>query len=89
LPLKFSNEIGVPKKEKFSVLGPEKDWTTPKFFGSHTPIVMENCYNNVLAQKKGQNVKKPDFQTLVSTGFSTLFMSFMAKTLFLATIHIM
>jgi len=70
IAVKFFNEIGVPKKEIFSVLGLEKDQTTSKKFCFHTPIVMENFYNNVLAQKrvktskKGQNIKKPDFQTL-------------------------
>ena len=64
MPLKLSDETRVPKKEKISGLRPEKDRTTPEFFCSHTPIVMVNFNGNVLGQKKGQNVKRPDFQRL-------------------------
>ena len=66
LPLKFPNTTGVPKKEKFPVLGPEKDRTDPEILCSHTPIVMGNFNGNILAQKKGQKAKRPDFQALVA-----------------------
>ena len=64
LPLKFPNTTGAPEKEIFSVLRPEKDRTDPEILCSHTLIVMGNFNSNVLAQKKGQKAKKPDFQTL-------------------------
>jgi hypothetical protein len=62
LPLKFPNTTGAPEKEIFPVLRPEKDRTDPEILCSHTLIVMGNFNGNVLAQKKGQKPKKPDFQ---------------------------
>ena len=44
---------------------PEKDQNNSEILCSHTLIVMGNFNGNVLAQKKGQKAKKPDFQTLV------------------------
>jgi hypothetical protein len=56
LPLKFPNTTRVPKKEK--------DRTDPEILYSHTLNVMGNFNSNILAQKKGQKAKKPDFQAL-------------------------
>jgi hypothetical protein len=64
LPLKFPNTTRAPEKENFLVLRLKKDWTDPEILCSNTPIVMGNFYGNVLAQKRGQNAKRPDFQTL-------------------------
>jgi len=66
LLLKFPNTTGAPEKEKFPVLRLEKDQTDPEILCSHTLIVMGNFNGNVLAQKKGQKAKKPDFQTLAA-----------------------
>ena len=60
LPLIFSIETGVPKKDKF----PVKDQTAPKILCSKPPIVMGNFNGNVLAQKYAKKGKRPDFQTL-------------------------
>ena len=62
--VKFPNTTGAPRKENFPVLRPEKEWTDPENLCSHTLNVMGNFNGNVLAQKKGQKAKKPDFQTL-------------------------
>ena len=64
LPFKFPNTTGVPEKEIFPVLGPEKDRTDPEILCSNTPIVMGNFDYKVLAQKKCQKTKKLDFQAL-------------------------
>jgi len=67
LPQKFPNETWAPEKEIFPVQDRKKDRTDPGILCSQTPIVVGNFYSNILAQKKGQKTKKPDFQALVQT----------------------
>ena len=74
LPQKFPNETGAPEKEIFPVQDRKKDRTDPEILCSQTPIVMGNFYGNVLAQKKGQKTKKPDFQALVQKKKRILFL---------------
>jgi hypothetical protein len=69
--LKFPNTTGAPKKKNFPVLKLEKNRTNPEILCSHTLIIMGNFNGNVLAQKKDQNAKKLDFQTLLVTEQST------------------
>jgi len=73
LPLKFSNEIGVSKKEKNSILGLEKDWTTSKVFWFPHP----NCNGEFLQQcsslKKGSKCQKTGLSNTNESSVLNLF----------------
>jgi hypothetical protein len=53
----LAHETAPSEQQKFSVHGPEKDWTDPENFCSHALISWANFYDIALAQKGVKKAK--------------------------------
>ena len=55
-------KLPLLNNKKILVHGPEKDWTNPKIFCSHTPVSWANFYDIALAQKGVKKAKDWTFE---------------------------